>query len=207
MSAWDIIVIFLGLFYLYMVLDHKNLARRRAGRDGEYLADKRIKSILKKGDYLLSNVNLNEEGRKTELDKVVINKNGLFVFEVKSFSGTVYGEETDENWEKIKVSRGGKRYTKIISNPIIQLKREINILANLLKKNNVRVWVNGYVYLFANGSHVTSELVVMNSSTIDSIIHAQNGTELSEEKIKQIIEVLNTQNKIRTLKKVKVYKK
>lgn len=201
-----LIILILGIV-LYFVLNRGNIEIRSAGKKGEKLADKRIRSILKEDDYLLSNVNISENGRKTELDKVIINRNGLFIFEVKSHSGEIYGTVSDESWRKYKVSRGGNTYEKLIRNPIIQLKREINILANLLKENKIRVWVNGYVYMLNANSPVSSEYVLNYHLQIDRIIHTKAERELSEEKIKQIIALLEKENSKRTLKKLNIYKK
>ncbi len=74
--------------------------------------------------------------------------------------------------------------------------------------------LNDYLYsgdtvlkILQNYSADLKKASLENHNAIDKIIHAKKSTELSDEKIKQIIEVLNTQNKIQTMKKVKVYKK
>ena len=44
----------------------------RAGREGEYIAINIIRRVLRNGDVLLTNVDISYDGRKAELDNVII---------------------------------------------------------------------------------------------------------------------------------------
>ena len=57
---------------------------KRAGRRGEHIATEIIKGVLREGDYLFTNISVSYDGKRTELDNVVVNKYGVFIFEVKS---------------------------------------------------------------------------------------------------------------------------
>ena len=50
----------------------------RAGREGEYIAINMIRRVLRNGDVLLTNVDISYDGRKAELDNVIIN-NLIFI--------------------------------------------------------------------------------------------------------------------------------
>ena len=52
----------------------------RAGREGEYIAINIIRRVLRNGDVLLTNVDISYDGRKAELDNVIINIYGVFIF-------------------------------------------------------------------------------------------------------------------------------
>ena len=66
-----------------------------AGKRGEAAAANIIRSVLRKGDLLLTNVEIDCDGKKTELDNVIVNKNGVFIIEVKNYSGSLVGCESD----------------------------------------------------------------------------------------------------------------
>ena len=104
----------------------------RAGEKGEYRAASAIKSILFKDDWHTCNFEFSVDGREAECDILVVNTNGIFIFEVKSFSGSLFGCETDDTWEKVKESDGGNLYSKEIKNPIKQVRRQIWLLKELL---------------------------------------------------------------------------
>ena len=105
-------------------------AHRRAGRRGEEAATDRIRSVLREGDFLFTNVSVSFEGKPAELDNVIVNSYGVFIIEVKYYSGWLSGAEEDYEWTKVHVSRGGNPYVKTVNNPIKQVRRETYILAN-----------------------------------------------------------------------------
>ena len=117
---------------------------RRAGIRGEETAEELIRSSLRPEDALFTNVDIEYEGKLAELDCVVVNKYGVFIFEVKNYSGTLYGGVKDPYWEKIHVSEAGNTYWKTVRNPIGQVKRQIYLLANYLRYYGVNVWVEGF---------------------------------------------------------------
>ncbi len=75
-------------------------ASRRAGRRGEEIAGEIIRRVLKEGDYLLTNVEITYDGRQAEMDCIVVNRFGVFIFEVKNYSGQLVGDEGDYEWQK-----------------------------------------------------------------------------------------------------------
>ena len=62
-------------------------AGRRAGRHGEEIAAEIIRQVLRDGDYLLTNIEIAYDGRQAEMDCIVVNRFGVFVFEAKNYSG------------------------------------------------------------------------------------------------------------------------
>ena len=100
---------------------------KRAGRRGEHIATEIIKGVLREGDYLFTNISVSYDGKRTELDNVVVNKYGVFIFEVKNYKGQLYGNEDDYNWEKYKDDGYGNTFVKEVKNPVKQVKRQIYI--------------------------------------------------------------------------------
>ena len=135
-------------------------------------------------------MNISIHGRNTELDYVVINNNGVFIFEVKNFSGKLVGNEDDQYWNKYKISSGNKEYIKEIRNPIKQLKREIYLLKEYLKYYGVDLWIEGYVLFVNMNSPVESEYTINDQSEIDDILHLRRNQVLTKNQIEKIISIL-----------------
>ena len=163
--------------------------RVTAGKEGEKEAARIIKQVLKEDDILLANICINHEGKSTELDNVIINSRGVFIIEVKNYSGTLIGQEEDYEWTKYKVSRGGNVYEKQVRNPIKQVKRQVYILSRLLKYYGINVWIDGYVLILNSDSHIHSDVVLESFEEIDWAIHRQSRNSLNKRAVIAIAEI------------------
>ena len=157
---------------------------KRAGRQGEHIATESIKGVLREGDYLFTNVSVSCDGKRTELDDVVVNKYGVFIFEVKNYKGRLYGDEDDFNWIKYKDDGYGNTFVKEVKNPIKQMKRQIYILAKYL--DCFHVWVEGYVILIRGNNPVQSKYLLGNIEDIDRVIHISGRNRLSKKTVDSI---------------------
>ena len=187
-----VIIFFVIILFIILLLSLSNGEdqKRIAGKEGELQAKKILNHYLNENDLLLNNVNISIHGRNTELDYVVINNNGVFIFEVKNFSGKLVGNEDDQYWNKYKISSGNKEYIKEIRNPIKQLKREIYLLKEYLKYYGVDLWIEGYVLYVNMNSPVESEYTINDQSEIDDILHLRRNQVLTKNQIEKIISIL-----------------
>ena len=187
-----VIIFFVIILFIFLLLSLSSDEdqKRIAGKEGESQAKKILNHYLNENDLLLNNVNISIHGRNTELDYVVINNNGIFIFEVKNFSGKLVGNEDDQYWNKYKISRGNKEYIKEIRNPIKQLKREIYLLKEYLKYYGVDLWIEGYVLFVNMNSPVENEYTVNDKSEIDDILHLRRNQVLTKNQIEKIISIL-----------------
>lgn len=164
----------------------------RAGEEGEYLAASAIKSILFKDDWHTCNFEFSVDGREAECDILVVNTNGIFIFEVKNFSGSLFGYETDDTWEKVKESDGGNLYSKEIKNPIKQVRRQIRLLKELLGLYGIyNFWIDGYVLLVNANPHDESEYILTDLSEVERIIHTPGEHPLNKSKRDAVISAIN----------------
>ncbi len=161
-------------------------ASRRAGRHGEEIAAEMISRVLREDDYLLTNIEIAYEGRRAEMDCIVVNKFGVFIFEVKNYSGQLVGDEDDYEWQKIKITDSGNMYLKQVKNPIRQLKRQVYLLARYLQAHRIKIWVEGYVILLHQNSSVDSGYIISSPSDIDRAIHTKGKKYLHPKEIEQI---------------------
>lgn len=187
-----VIIFFVVILFIFLLLSLSNGEdqKRIAGKEGELQAKKILNHYLNENDLLLNNVNISIHGRNTELDYVVINNNGVFIFEIKNFSGKLVGNEDDQYWNKYKISRGNKEYIKEIRNPIKQLKREIYLLKEYLKYYGVDLWIEGYVLFVNMNSPVENEYTVNDKSEIDDILHLRRNQVLTKNQIEKIMSIL-----------------
>lgn len=184
------LIIYAFVVYWPETPDEDALARM-AGEQGEELATRRINRALNEDDVLLTNIEIEYDGKKTELDNVIINKNGIFIIEVKNYSGQLYGEEDDKEWIKQHESDGGNIYEKSVRNPIRQVKREVYLLAKLLRYYGFKVWIEGGAYLVEQNSPVDSDYIFDSIDEIEELIHTPSNQFLSSETIAQIVNILN----------------
>ena len=164
----------------------------RAGEKGEYRAASAIKSILFKDDWHICNFEFSVDGREAECDILVVNTNGIFIFEVKNFSGSLFGCETDDIWEKVKESDSGNLYSKEIKNPIKQVRRQIRLLKELLGSYGIyNFWIDGYVLLVNANPHDESEYILTDLSEVERIIHTPGEHPFNKSKRDAVISAIN----------------
>lgn len=166
---------------------------KRAGRRGETAARGMIKSVLREDDMLFGNITVSFEGKEAELDNVVVNRCGVFIIEVKNYSGKLYGSETDFSWEKYHVSDGGNIYEKTVRNPIRQVNRQTYILSHWLRERNVEVWVDGYSFLCGGNSPVKSPAVLLDRGDIDRAIHTFRKKGLGAKTVAEVGRLLSSE--------------
>ena len=72
---------------------------RGKGYYGEYLVFCDLYRNITGNCKLLMNLNIpSEQNGTTEVDLLMIHETGIYVFEIKHYKGTIYGNDTDEKW-------------------------------------------------------------------------------------------------------------
>ena len=164
---------------------------RRAGRRGEEKATSIIRAVLKEGDHLFTNVQVSYDEKEAELDNVIVNKYGVFIIEVKNYNGRLSGDEDDYEWVKYHTTDAGNTYTKMVKNPIRQVKRQVYILAKFLECSTpLRVWVEGYALLLNRNSPVESKYILSSLEDIDHAIHTFQRNRLTQKDIDEISQLM-----------------
>lgn len=102
---------------------------------------------LPAGFYGIQNVVVSFEGKKSELDMVVVGPTGVFVVETKNRNGEIRGNYEDRNWTQYKVGRGGTPYSNDFYSPVKQVGTHIYRLAHFLRGKGAKVHIDGAVYL------------------------------------------------------------
>ena len=162
-----------------------------AGIRGEIEAGKIIRSVLREDDGYFTNVSFTYDNSPAELDNVIVNKSGVFVIEVKNYSGRLYGAEDDFEWLKVRTSAAGNRFEKTVKNPIRQVKRQAGLLHKYLDYYGVRVWVNGYALILDAAWEGKSDILLESADDIGRAIHTPGKTRLNAKKTEAIIKLLS----------------
>lgn len=71
-------------------------------------------------------------GKMSQIDVVVATNVGIIVFEVKDYSGWIYGNGNQQKWNQV-LSHGREKYR--FYNPILQNRSHISQLKRILKEN------------------------------------------------------------------------
>ena len=195
------VVGFLVLLFLLEKLFHafgrkeEESPQRENGRQGEQQAAELIRSVLREGDHLFTNVEISFQGRPAEIDAVVVNTCGVFVIEVKNYSGKLVGGEDDYDWKKYHMTEAGNVYVKTVKNPIKQMKRQVYLLAHYLEYYGVKVWVEGYAMLLHRNSPVNSGCILWNTRDIDRAVHTPGKVKLTGRKVLEISRLMEQTEK------------
>ncbi len=156
-------------------LTHIETPEKRAGRLGESIATDIIREILRDDDVLFVNIPLHIDHLQTELDNVIVNRYGVHIIEVKTLNGMLIGDEDEDDWIQTQNPAGGYFLQKTIKNPIRQVKRQVDILSQILKKHGLHVRIKGYVFFVEMNSPIKSRYVLETQGDIDAAIHRESG--------------------------------
>lgn len=155
-----------------------------AGLEGE----KRAQDILRhlSNRYtVIHNLQIEFEGKHSEVDSLVISQQGVFIVEVKNHVGVITGNAKDETW--VQDHHGNKRDMK---NPLKQLNYQRYIVSSILKENGIYILVDGCILMpSAQFVYVDSHKIVMNEDDLLKMIQSKK-TILSKEDMNRIIKVL-----------------
>jgi hypothetical protein len=99
------------------------------GLYGEYLIYNNLKAWEKYGAKFLFNVYVpTADGRTSEIDVLMINAQGIYVFESKNYSGWIFGNENQKNWHQTFPAGRGRSRKESFYNPIMQNRSHIKHL-------------------------------------------------------------------------------
>ena len=159
----------------------------KAGIYGERQVNYYLRPLLRADEYLLANLLLPlKNGRKTEIDCVLLSRKGIFCIETKNWIGHISGSDEDEYWkQEYDDPSMTNRYHE---NPVIQNEKHCTILERTLKNKygvtNIVIFAN-----LEDGWRIDSEYAY----TIEGFrryYRSLDDEELPEEEIAQIFDSL-----------------
>lgn len=102
------------------------------------------KILNKQPEYKKILINLyipKQNGETSEIDAIMINKYGIFVFESKGYSGWIFGSEDSKTWAQVIYNQKYSFY-----NPVIQNRNHIKALASLLEIEDMNIFKSYIVF-------------------------------------------------------------
>jgi len=103
------------------------------GDYGEYLTFLKLRELS--GDNrLLTNLYIPKpNGSTTEIDLLMINEKGIYVFESKNYSGWIFGDEKNKHWTQM--LQNNRKYN--FYNPVRQNEGHIKALSYILNRKDI----------------------------------------------------------------------
>lgn len=102
------------------------------GTIGEWRVRLKIGRTKPGKQYVLNNYMVLVDGKSSQIDHIVIRKNGIFVIETKNYSGRIYGNQYQQEWTQ--VLNYGKVKNKLY-NPIKQNATHIYRIKKVIGEN------------------------------------------------------------------------
>lgn len=135
-----------GLLFAAVELQQAGILR--VGMEGEQAATD-IVSRLPDTYTVFHGLQVTYEGKRSELDMVVVGPSGVYVIEVKNLNGAIRGNHEDKYWVQHKIGRRGTPYQKELYSPVRQVRTHVFRLAGVLRSAGISVFVQDGV-LFTN---------------------------------------------------------
>lgn len=142
------------------------------GLAGEKEAEEAFSNLP--GEYVIySDLEIEADGKVSQVDHVVVGPTGVFVVETKNVYGRVVGNADDADWTQFKTTESGHVYEKQMYSPVKQVGTHVYRLAERLKEEQIHVWVQGIVYFV----HPDTKVEMTGFSKIPVFSAGDEGTE------------------------------
>jgi len=122
-----IIGLLLVFGFVYFLFFRKSTAKIR-GEEGEQIVRKKLKRLDQNKYTVFNDVVFNINGKKSQIDHLLVSDFGIFVIETKNYKGNIYGSESSYNWTQYLFKNQYKLY-----NPIKQNQGHIYAMQYILK--------------------------------------------------------------------------
>ena len=161
------------------------------GLMGEYLTYMELRHWENRGARFIFNAWLpRRNGKRVEVDLIMISEDGIFVIESKNRGGIIEGYEDDENWIQTLPAPEGAVRRHLFYNPIMQNDYHVDVLEKIIGYD----WNVYSIVVFSDRSHLKVEygnwenLVVLRRDQLAAQvekIHRQNrkGVKLSQRQV------------------------
>lgn len=134
--------------------------------------------------YVINNLMLVDNGKSSQIDHVLINRNGVFVIETKNYSGRIYGNESQQEWTQV-LSYG--RIKNKLYNPVKQNATHVFRLKKLLPQE---IFVSSVVVFVQNNTKYIQAQGVVNLVQLAKYVRANSGHTLTPNEMSSVYNLL-----------------
>lgn len=145
-----IIIVLVLLFFIAKAILN---SPKFKGIKGENKVKRKLGNSIPNKKYVLSDIIIKEGENTSQIDHIVINEYGIYVIETKNYSGTIYGNDYDQEWTQ--VLQYGKVKNKFYS-PVKQNLTHINRIKSIINMDNIPV-KSIVVFIQGNINHINSK--------------------------------------------------
>ena len=149
----------------------ENISNIEKGRIGEQIIEDNINKNIDIYHKIIKNVILNKDGKKTEVDIILITCTGIFVIESKNFNGYIYGNDKHRKWTQVLTRDEHNTF----DNPIMQNQYHIDFISNNL--NLDQSYFYSYV-VFGDNSKLQN--ITIDSNITTNTVRVINNCDLIE---------------------------
>lgn len=170
----------------------------KSGLIGE-ITSENVLSKLPDDYYLFPSIEIEFQGRKSQIDHLVVGPTGVFIVESKNIKGDIVGSDDDNHITIHKVGVKGGEYQSTIYNPVKQVATHVYRTSSYLKEQGIDSWVQGVVY-FTNPSytvHLESKKIPVFSESEDGgkelynyILNYEGKRNLEKNEINRIVDAI-----------------
>lgn len=147
-----IIPIILVVLFAILIAYLKHPSTR--GKRGENKVGRVIGETVENEQYVINDLILEDDGKSSQIDHIVINPRGIFVIETKNYSGEIYGSESQREWTQ--VLQYGKVKNKFY-NPVKQNATHVYHVKKIVGKLPIHSLV---VFVQNNTYHIEADNVI-----------------------------------------------
>lgn len=170
----------------------------KSGLVGEAISQGAL-SNLPDDYYVLPSINIEYEGKISQLDHLIVGPTGVFIVETKNVKGYIVGTDDDKDITIHKVGQKGGQYESKMYNPTKQVGTHVYRTSGFLREYGIHTWVAGMVYFTnpASTVHLQSNKIPVFSESENGgkeicnyILNYDNRNPLSEEEINKIVNII-----------------
>jgi len=165
-----------------------------SGFRGERFLVQTAKKLI--GNYtVFTNLPIRYKKNRSEIDLLIVSEQGILIIEVKNHSGVIIGSDNADTWLQRKYYRKGKTTEIEMENPFKQIKRQREILKNILRASELEVWIDSILFFSGNpGLRLNIEGNISVAASENELIGLINDYETKKaptaEECARIIEIL-----------------
>lgn len=164
------------------------------GNYGEFLTFSYLEQLPRLKKLLVNLYVPKEDGTTTEIDLVMLDETGIYVFESKNYSGWIFGDEKNKTWTQT-LENGSKNK---FFNPIWQNKAHINALINVLPELEESIYKSYIIFserctLKKVNTHSENVKLMKRNDLINTIKQDISGADnvLSKREVLEIYNILS----------------
>lgn len=160
-------LIILPVIFLIVLIVYLRKPSTR-GKHGENKVRFIIGETIEGEQYVINDLIIEENGKSSQIDHIVINPRGIFVIETKNYSGEIYGSENQREWTQVLAY--GKVKNKLY-NPLKQNATHIYNVKKIIGKLPIHSLV---VFVQNNTYHIEANNVIPLSSLKSTLNYGQS---------------------------------